>query len=265
MSRGVFLATLHQRRKHLFWYALGLVSYSWFMVWFWPQMGGADYAAIVDAMPKELFALFGDAELSFASLGGFFQTEYLGLMWILIASSAVIGYAAKALAGEISSGTMELEMSQPVSRTAFISTRIAVLFVYVAVVVVATFLPIQVFGPAYEIDLPVRTYALLYGIGSLFLLSIGAVALLISALSKDGGRPVAVASALIAVMWMGDFLAQVSDVADALEPINLLGYWKPGRLINDGTASGDWWWVYALVTVVALAGSVVVFKRRDLA
>ncbi|MDA3936391.1 MAG: ABC transporter permease subunit [Actinomycetota bacterium] len=263
MSWTLFKGTMHQRRWHLFWFSASLVAFSWMMVWFWPQMGGADYAQLIETMPQEMIALFGDADISIASLGGFFQTEYLGLMWIVIVASAVIGYASKSVATEIGNGTMELLLSQPLSRSKFILTRMAGLFAYVLTISAATFVPIQIFGPGYDIDLSAETFWMLFGLGALFMLAIGSFAFMLSALSRDGGRPVAITSAMIAAMWIGAFLVQVSDFADALEPFNLLSYWEPGKIINEGALSTDAWWVYAGVATVSLVVAYVGFLRRD--
>lgn len=256
---------MHQRRWHLFWFTISLAAFSWVMVWFWPQMGGAEYEQLIESMPPEMIALFGDSELSIASLGGFFQTEYLGLMWIVIVASALIGYASKAIAGEIGNGSMELLLSQPISRAQFILTRMAGLLTYVIALAAATFVPIQIFGPAYDIDLSSKTFWLLFGLGSLFMLAVGAFAFMLSALSRDGGRPTAIASGLLAAMWIGSFLAQVSDFADAFEPFNLLSYWEPGKIINDGALTTNAWWVYGGVAIVSLAVAYIGFMRRDVA
>ncbi len=265
MSWNLFKGTMHQRRKPLFWFSFSLVAYSWMMVWFWPQMGGAEYAELAESMPPEMIALFGDAELSLASLGGYFQTEYLGLMWMVIVAAALIGYAAKMIAGEVNGGTMELLLSQPLSRSKFILTRMAGLVLQVLLLSAATFVPIQILGPGYDIELTAKVFWLLFGLGSLLMLAIGSFAFMVSALSRDGGRPTTLTSAVIAGMWIASFLADVSDFADALDPFNLLSYWEPGKVINNGALATNAWWVYAGVSVVCLVIAYIGFMRRDVA
>ncbi len=263
MSWNLFKGTLHQRRKPLFWFSFSLIAYSWMMVWFWPQMGGAEYAELAESMPPEMIALFGDADLSLASLGGYFQTEYLGLMWMVVAASALIGFASKAIAGEIGGGTMEILLSQPLSRSKFILTRMGVLVLYVLLLGAATFVPIQILGPGYDIELSAKVFWLLLGLGSLFMLAIGSFAFMVSALSRDSGRPTVVTSAAIATMWIMSFLADVSDFADALDPFNLLSYWEPGKIINNGALDTNAWWIYGGVSIVFLMIAYVGFMRRD--
>ncbi len=265
MSWTVLAATLRQRRWSLLWYSLGLVFYSWVMVWFWPQFQGTEYVDIIERLPEELIALMGSSGADLGTLGGYFETEYLGLMWMLIVSSAVILYAMKAVAAEVSAGTMELVLAQPISRVRFIVTRVVGLVIVSAILTGATFAPIQLFGPRYDIELTGETFALLYGLGMLFVLSIGGISLALSAGAREAGRPTAIVGGALGGMWILHILAEVSDIAGWFEPFNLLKYWRPADIINDGAVAAEVWWVYGGVTVASIAVAIVRFVRRDVA
>lgn len=264
MSWNLFLGTLKQRGTALFWYAITLVAYSWMMVWYWPLMGDS-YAELVDTLPPEMLQAFAGGAVDMGTLGGFFQVEYLGLMWMGIVASAVILFASRAIAGEISNGTMELLLTQPISRMRFILTRIATLVVYVVALSAATFVPIVILGPSYEIELSARVFWLLLASGSLFMLAIGGIAFMFSAIMRDGGKPAAITGGLFGIMWILHAMAALADFADALEPYNLMKYWQPADLIDNGIVAGELWWVYGGVALVTLGASVILFARRDVA
>lgn len=263
-SLNLFLGTLRQRWLSLFWFVFTLVAYGWMMAWYWPLMGES-YSELIESMPPELIQAFAGADVDLATLGGFMQTEYLGIMWIGIVGSALILFSAKAIAGEIGAGTMELLLSQPISRMKLVLVRIAALFTWVIVLALATVAPIQVFGPAYDIDLPMRRYVLLYLAAIVFMLAVGGIAFLVSAATRDGGKPAAVTGGLLGVMWVIHAIAGLADFAEALEPFNLLKYWQPATIIDKGTVAPETWWVLGSVAVVSLAASVFVFLRRDVA
>ena len=113
----------------------------------------------------------------------------------------------------------------------------------------------------------------LSALGLLFTLAIGGLAMLLSAMFRDSGKPSAIASGLLLGFWIADMVANVSEAAEFLKPVNLVSYWQPGRIINAGAGlipwkdalSPDAWWVYAGVAVATLLGSVFVFSRRDVA
>lgn len=265
MSWTLIRGTVHQHRTSIFWFSVGLVFYAWMMTWFYPQIGGGQYAEMVAQMPEEMLALFGGTEVSFASLGGYFQTEYLGLMWIVIVASAIVIYAARAFAGEIAAGTMELVLAQPVSRVRVAVSRVVVLVVYAAVLAVSSFAPIMLFGPKYDIDLPWDVFWTLSSFSVMFMLAVGGFALLMSAIFRGGGRPGAITAGLLMLFWVADITSNASEVAEFFDPVNVVSYWQPGKIINGDAIAAEAWWLYGIIAVVTLIGSVVVFSRRDVA
>ena len=264
MSWTLLRGTLHQRRSSIFWFCISLVLYSWMMVWFWDQMGDS-LSKMIENYPPEILAMFGGDQVSFASMGGFFQIEYLGLMWMIIIASAVVLFAVKAYSGEIGGGTMELLLAQPLSRTRVAITRVVAFIGYALLLNVSTFIPIQVFGPGYGVELGAETFWTVSALGLLFTLAIGGIAMLLSSLFRDGGKPAAIASGVLLFFWIADMIANVSEAAEFLDPVNLVSYWQPGEIINGGAAAPEAWWIYGALAVVTLAASIVVFSRRDVA
>lgn len=264
MSWTLMRATLHQHRTSIFWFVVGLVSYAWVMTWFYPSIG-EEYGKMIETFPPELLAVFGGSEVPFASLGGYFQTEYLGIMWILIVASAVIVYASRAFAGEIAAGTMEFTLSQPVSRSKVAVTRVGVLVLYALALSAASFVPLKVFGPAYDIHLEWDTLWALMALGALFMLAVGGFAMMLSAVLRGGGKPGAIAAGVLGTMWVADLLSGSSRLAEALDPVNMITYWQPGLLINGEQVASEAWWLYGGIAVVTLIAAVIVFARRDVA
>jgi len=265
MSWTLLRGTLHQNRVSIFWFSFGLVLYSWMMTWFYPEIGGNQYAELVETMPAELMAIFGGTEVSFASLGGYFQTEYLGLMWMVIVASALIIYSAKAFAGEIAEGTMEFVLSQPVSRARLAITRIAVMVGYSLALAAGSLVPIMVFGSKYDIDLPLDTFWTLFAFGLLFMLAVGGFALMLSVIFRGAGKPGAISAGVLVVLWIADLVSNFSEAAELFDPINIVSYWQPSKIINGDPVDAAAWWLYGGVALVSAVAAVVVFRRRDAA
>ena len=265
MSWTLLRSTFHQHRTSMFWFSIGLVLYSWMMVWFYPLFSQGEYSDLIESLPPEMIALFGGTEVDFASMGGFFQTEYLGLMWMLIVASAVIIFAVRSFAGEISAGTMEFTLAQPLSRVRLAITRVVALVGYSVLLSAATFVPIQVFGPSYDVELSARIFWTLFAFGTLFMLAIGGLAMLLSSMFREGGRAGSIAAGVLVLFWIADLVSNVSKAAEAFDPVNLVSYWQPGKIINGEAAPAGAWWLYGILAVVTLVGSVVVFSRRDVA
>jgi ABC-2 type transport system permease protein len=234
------------------------------MTWFYPQLAG-QYASMIENLPAEMLAIFGGTEVDFASLGGYFQTEYLGLMWMLIVASALIIFSVKSFSGEISAGTMEFVLAQPISRVRFAVTRVVAIVIYILVLAASSFLPIVVFGPSYDINLSSATFWELFAFGSLFMLAVGGFSMLVSAIVREGGRAGSIAAGVMGVLWVADLVSNVSEAAKVIDPVNIVTYWQPGKIINGDAVAPEAWWIYGIVGVVTLVATVVVFRRRDVA
>ncbi|NLE75064.1 MAG: ABC transporter permease subunit [Actinobacteria bacterium] len=265
MSWTLLRGTLHQRRASMFWFSLGLIVYAWFMTWFYQHMDAGQFAQLLQMWPPELVAMFGGTEVSLVTLGGYFQVEYLGLMWLVIVSTAVVLFAVRAFAGEIAAGTMELLLSQPISRVRVAVTRVAVLIGYVLLLAAASFGPIQIFGPTYGIHLGAGVFWTLLAFGVLYMLAVGGLAMLFSSIFRDGAGPSVITAGILLLFWIADLVSSVSKVARVLRPVNLISYWQPGKIINGDTVAAEAWWIYGAVGVASLVAAVLVFSRRDVA
>jgi ABC-2 type transport system permease protein len=262
MTWTLFNAALHQRRSALLWFSVGLVSYSAFVGWYYPMMaeGTAEY---MNSLPKELIALMAGSAVDMTTFGGYAATEYLGFMWVLIIASAAIIFATKCLSGEIASGTMELALAQPVPRRKLVVVRFGAMLVYLAILMVATVLPLYAGAVWQDIEVDTGNLLLLSGAGFLLALAIGAVTMAISAVSRDSGRPAGIVGGALGAMWLLLFLSGNVEWAEKLNAVNLFHYWAPAEIINEGVVHASAWWYYGVVAVVGVVAAVALFSRRD--
>ncbi|PKQ37898.1 MAG: hypothetical protein CVT59_04735 [Actinobacteria bacterium HGW-Actinobacteria-1] len=267
MSWSIVMATLRQRRTSLLWYATGLATYSWFIVWYFPQFAGNQelMAQIEKMFSQEMLAAFGASGMNFGSLGGFLGVEYLNIFWVLIVGFAVIILAGKVIAGDIESGTMEVTLTQPVSRFTVALSRYVALVVYAVLINLATVLPISVAGALYDVKVPADAMLLLFGVGMLVTLAIGGFAYALSAFSHSSGRVSAVCGGLLGAMWLLDFISNVNKNTEFMGKLSLFHYWKPATIIDTVTAPASTWWVFGIAAVVFPAIAIWQFMRRDVA
>lgn len=160
---------------------------------------------------------------------------------------------------------MEFVLAQPISRARFALTRVVAMVIYILVLATASFVPIAVFGPTYDINLSAATFWQLFAFGSLFMLAVGGFAMLVSSLLRDGGRAGSISAGVMGVLWIADLVSNVSEAAKVVDPVNIVTYWQPGKIINGDAVAPEAWWIYGAIGVVSLAAAVIVFRRRDVA
>lgn len=267
MSWTLVRAALEQRRTSLAWYCIGLAFYGFFIVWYYPQFAGNQvlFEQIQKVMSKELLAAFGAAGLDFGTVGGFLGVEYLSLIWVVIVGFAMIVAAAKMIAGDIEAGTMELTLTQPVSRLQVGVSRYIALAIYAVVINIATVVPIKLAGMAYDVKLTLDAMALLFVVGTLLTLAIGGISYAVSAFSNGSGRVSAVVGGMLGVMWLLNFVAGVNKGTEFLSKLTVFYYWEPARIIDEVATKPSAWWAFGLCAVVFPVLAVWRFMRRDVA
>jgi len=261
----IFTSTLQLRRTSLAWYSVGIASYGWMMVAFFPLIEqNLEYMkAIQDIFTEDLMAAFGGAGLDFATLGGFLGVEYLSLIWVFIVAAAVITFAAGALGGAVEDGTLEATLAQPVSRNQVAISRYAAMGVYAAVLNLVTVLTLYLPGFLHDVDVPLDAMVLLFALGWVLTMAIGGFAYMLSALSSGSGRTIGISIGVLVAMWLADVLGNISDKAEWLKGLSLFHYWKPAAAIDDLSVPSESWLVFAVPAVLFFAVAVWGFRRRD--
>ena len=265
MSWHLLKATLYQRRTALLWYSVSLVSYSVMITWYFPQILNSGLKEMVDTLPPEMIAFFAGTDASLFTLGGFLATEYTGFVWVLIMAAAGITFATKSFSSEINAGTMELLLAQPISRRTLAATRAVALTIFLAILVVATVLPIQLTAIGVDVAYDAGNLWLAGAVGLLLSLAISGVAMVAASASRESGKPAGVVGGVLGVMWILHFLSVNAEWAKKLEVVNLFKYWDSAAIIDKGTVAGGAWLVLGGVALATLTASVFVFSRRDVA
>jgi ABC-2 type transport system permease protein len=263
MAWTLFSRTLYQRRTALLWYSMGLVTYSAFIVWYYPFMRTSGIQEYLKSFPKELVEAFAGSSVSLTSVGGFLATEYLGLVWVAIVAAAVISFATKSLSSELSGGTMELLLSQPVPRTLLVVVRWLAMAVYSAVLLLSTTVPIYLAALWRDVTVDVHGLVLVTLVGFLLVMAIGGIAYALAALFRESGRPAGIIAGVLVAMWLLSFMAANLKWAKSLNVINLFHYWEPARMLDKATASASAWIVYGVLALLGPVVAAVIFSRRD--
>ena len=260
---AIFRSSLYQRRTATLWFSLSVAAYSVLIAWYYPMIEKVDYEKLLESFPPEMIELFAGDAADLSTFGGFLATEYLGLIWVAIIAGLAISLATKALSGEVAQGTMELILTQPVDRMVLVVARWAAMAVNLAVVCLATTLPLWAAAKWQDISVDVGHLMALTGVGLLLGLAIGGIAYALAAFSNDSGKPAGLVAGLLVAMWLIAFMAGQAEWAEALNPVNLLHYWNPARLVEKGTVETGALIAYSVTALAGFAIALVGFTRRD--
>lgn len=259
---AVVTGVLRDQRRALALWAAALAAVTLVYVSFYPAVGGAELASMVEAMPESLSTALGYDRLG--SAAGYLTSTVYGLLGPALLLVFGIGKGARLVAGLEEEGGLELELTAPVSRRQVVVERfaglLASLVALVAVVVVVT-LALRA-----AIDLEdVTTSGVLATALGLLLLTAAFASLAFAAGAATGRRGIAlgVGAGLAVVAYVADAIGSV--VADASWLVEV-SPWSWYLADDPMTAGADLVGFGLLGTLTLVSGvvAVVTFERRDL-
>jgi ABC-2 type transport system permease protein len=252
-------------------WSLLLLIYGLFAVYMYPTVSGStmDYLGYIASLPEGLRAAMGlgnlDPSAMTFTLDTFVSVEFLMFWPTVMAFYAV--FAGVNLSREAERGTLDVLLSQPVSRTRVLLTKFGVMTLGVLIIAAASWGGIALGLPLIEstpVNLGGQALAILTG--ALMVLAIGAYTLLFSAIFLEPRKALLAAGGLTAAMYILNFIIPV--LSPALSWLRNLSFFYHYNSV-DIVRSGDLNWtaiaVYGGAFIVALAGAVIVFNRRNIA
>jgi ABC-2 type transport system permease protein len=182
-----------------------------------------------------------------------------------LGAAVAITLAARAIAGEIEGGTMELVLAQPVSRLRYLSAHVAFAAAALAGVALAGVLATAVGQRVFGLEpFPIARLGVL--LLSFFLLqaALYAVTLAFSAFGREAGRVALAGFGVALFSYLLQVLATLWPAAAFLEPYSLHTYYDPQEILMDGVLGADGVAVLGGVALVGVTVAAWRFRTRDL-
>jgi len=266
LLHDVFGKSIWDRRRSVWWWAGGLVALLLLTFAAWPTFS-KDSAAIsdmVNAMPKEMFAMFGmtDPE-SIATSAGFISARTYQSVGPIVMMIFAIGAVSGLIAKEESRGVLDMVLSNPVSRRNTLLAKAG------AIALLTSFigLTLTVFGllgnAIWETDLNVANILAANAGLTLLAMCFGGIAIAVWSVFGSGPA-IGVTAAIGAAAW---FLNGLGAIVDGLAPLRALSpfYWYLGDTAPLAKGFEPQYLLLLTVAVVGTAFATWRFESRDLA
>jgi ABC-2 type transport system permease protein len=264
MLRSVALKTLHDYRRSLVWWALGVAAFVALYAAIYPTVRDMpDIDELLDSYPEALRAFIGaSTDLDFSSPEGYLQTEAFSFLLPLLFLIFGIGAGAAAIAGEEERGTMELLLAQPVSRRRVVLEKVAA--ITGAVALLAAVLWLALWLGALAAGMEISAGRLAAATVSLLLLALVFTMLTLLLGAATGNRVLAIgtSAALALLAYVVDSLAVLVDALETVQPLSPFYLYRSAEPLRDGLDP-----VHALVLLALAAACAALaapaFDRRD--
>lgn len=261
MFRNVFTKNLRDQRRGVFGWSIGIALTVVLMSAVWPSFSDMDIDRLLADYPPAMKEIFNVTNMGTGS--GYLNAELFSLMLPAMFIIFAVARGARLVAGEEEDGTLDLLATMPVSRRAVLLEKAGALAIGVAILALVLFVSTWISSLAFGLDVPVLH--LLNGTLAMFLLGLelGLVSLAISASTGRRSLAVGVGAGLAGAAYLLYLLAQL---VDTFRPLRVLSPFY--QAISEGPIGPNLppiVWSMLAVGLIALAASVPVFERRDLA
>ena len=255
---------LDHRRAITAW-AVGIAVYVGVVIAAWPSIHHSTaMAAAVQQYPdavKELFGGPGGFDMSTGA--GYLNVEFFSLMAPVLLLVFAIGLGASTLAGEESSGHLDLELGLPVTRRRLVLEKFSALIIAITALGMVMATVITIAGAFTDLQSGVRGIVAATT-GALLLAALhGTMALAVGA--ATGSRALAIGTAT--GTFVAGYLAQaLAGLITSLKPVRMLStmYHANGSTPIRNGFPFDHFALLVVVTGVLAAAAVGGFERRDI-
>ncbi len=267
LLRSVLWKSVWDKRRSIWAWAGGLGALLLVTFAAWPALSADPDAleGLVNAMPKEMLAIFGMTDpAGLATPAGFISSRTYQAIGPVVMIVFVIGAVSSTITKEESTGQMDMVLSTPRPRR-FVLARKAMAIALLVGVIITTLTVVGIFGDlTWDTELELgHIVAANVGIGLLGLF-FGGIALALWGLLKSAGPAIGIT---IAVAVAAYFLNGLGAIVDVLEPVRPLSpfFWYLGDTAPLARGFGVGYLFLAVGAVIGLAIAMWRFETRDLA
>ena len=265
LLRNLFVKSLLDHRRGLAWWVLGVILLSAAMTSFYPSISTNDAIQdYVDAFDPDLLALFGFTELMDITSGpGYLNAEMFSFMVPVLVIIFAVSLGAAAIAGEEDKRTMEILLSEPVSRSRVALEKYAFLLAANAMLGVIVWLSLAIGAIAVGMDIGMVNLAAATLSSALLGLTFGSLAFAIGAFTGNRGLSIGVSAGAAAASYVINTLASIVDVLEPAKWLSPFFYYNGNVPILNGLDPLHLSLLLVAIAVPAVAGYIA-FLRRDL-
>jgi beta-exotoxin I transport system permease protein len=262
----VFAHVLWRRRYALLWWSLGMLAADSLLAVAYPTVrDNGELDRTFQALPPGVQAALGLQAGAITSPAGYLNSQYFANLLPVLLLVFGVGLAAWSIGGDEAAGSLELLLSNPVSRARIAAERALAVAAELAALTAVAGLGIVALAPLAGLDRGLTAQRIVEAVAATGLLALvfAAVSFAVGAATGSRGLAIAVPAGLATALFMVEGVAAQVQV---LRPVREASPWH-WLLGADPIRNGLLWqtWVLPLACslVLALLGTAV-FVRRNL-
>lgn len=195
---------------------------------------------------------------------GFLNIEMYQIFWVLILGIIIGFIAATIISKEIESKTIDLLMSNPISRSQIIVEKFLGLIPMVLIINFSAMAVIMGITVVISEDLNFFNLFLTHLISIPYFLAVIGLAIFISTLIDEKMRAGIIAMAIVVGMYIFESIGTMIPDYENIGLISLTHYYSPYEALKNGNIDGLGTGVLIIFSIIILFISIIYFDRKDI-
>lgn len=264
---AVFWRILKDRRIQILIYCLSSIGLLWMYIALFPAFKdqSASLEQLIKSYPESFLKAFNFDIKSFTTLEGYLATEQYSFVYPLMVIFMLVGYAGSCFAGEIEKGTIEVLLSQPISRLKLFFSRylagLLILIIFTAVSVYSA-LPLS---KAYDISYSIEGFNKLWLLAFMFAFAIYSIAIMLSSIFSDRGKVFFISGGLLIAMYVLNIISALRESLSDFRFASFFYYFNPSKALSHNQIDQWAYLVFWGVAIVCTLVGAIWFSKRDIA
>jgi len=263
----IFSRILSDRKISILVYCLTGVAFLWMFIAIYPIV--EEQASVImelfEGMPENFLKAFGADSASFTTFEGFLAAKQYSATWPIMVILLLVALAGTVIAGEIEKGSIEISLSNPVSRLKIFFGRY---FAGLVSLIAFTFFSVFSLVPLAsinDIDIGFGNVVKLSIITFLFGLTVLSLAMLISSIFSEKNRVYMAVGGVMVVMYMVNIVALIKQDIDYIKYASFFNYLETNGALILNEIGNISIIVFAICTIVFTTIGAYWFNKRDIA
>lgn len=264
MSVSLLILDLRRARLQLIAYALVVAIYGVAVAAIYPTVleTAELFEPYLELLPSGVLEAF-EMSGGISSPGAYFGSQFFQV-WVIVAAMLAIGLGTRGAAGENASGTIEIALSTPLSRTRYLVTTIATQALGVALLAAVAVVSVLAIGPLIDVSFDLGAFVAVGVLSFAFGCAIAGVATLVSVVTLDRGRSIGFGALVLILMYLLIVVALLESSVDWLKYLSAFHYYRPAAIIDRGVVPAGETALFGAIAIASWALAMWRFRTRDL-
>ena len=260
--------TIRQNRTTILVYIIISALLMWMYVAFFPSMleESEKFSEAFSAYPDDIFKAFGvDIETIFMSMEGFIAAENFSILWPIMVIILTTMLGGSAIAGEIDKGTIEVLLSQPVSRLKIYFSKFIAGVSVILIFTLGSIFSIVPFALLHDVKIDLSAYVNVSIIGFLFGLTIFSLSTMFSSMLSSRGKTASLTAGMMIVFYALNLISSFKESVENIKYLSLFYYYDYSAALLENKVSLQNVSVFLGISIVCVVMGAVIFEKRDVA